>query len=105
MADVLTIDWPGQSGKTYPYWIYTIGTTMYEEPGNYIFVKQTEPNKWGALYVGQTDNLNEGLGSQEKLACVLQNEGTHVCTHTSSKDEDVRRQEETDLIERWGQKC
>ena len=105
MADELTMDCPGQSGKTYHYWIYTIGTKMYEEPGNYIFVKQTEPNKWTPLYIGQTGNLNERLSDHEMLPCVRQKGGTHICTHTSTKGEDLRRAEETDLINKWGQKC
>ncbi len=66
MTEVATINWPGKSGTQYKYWIYPIGTSFKERPGNYVFAKETKPGSWSPCYIGQTDNLNERLGNHEK---------------------------------------
>lgn len=100
-----TINWPGQSGQLYQYFIYLIGTEFNEVPGNYIFCKQSSPGNWTPIYIGQTGNLKERLPNHEKLPCVRRNGGTHVHVHESSPVESIRRAEEDDLIARWGQIC
>ena len=99
------INWPGSSGKTYQYWIYKIGTPFKDEPGNYIFVKQTSPNKWSPIYIGETDSLARRIPNHEKLPCVERNGGTHICVHTSSSNETARRSEESDLLNKWNPPC
>jgi len=41
MSKAPTIVWSGLSGKKYKYWIYPIDTSFKEEPGNYIFTRET----------------------------------------------------------------
>ena len=52
MAQQETVDWTGLSGRSYKYWVYPIGTTFKDEPGNYIFAKVFQ-GKWVPLYIGR----------------------------------------------------
>ncbi len=99
------IYWEGISGKKYGYWIYPIGASFKDEPGNYIYAKETSPNRWRAIYIGQTSSLKDRLADHEKEACAKRNGATHIHAHTSSNSEDVRRSEEEDLIKKWDPPC
>ncbi|HLJ58976.1 MAG TPA: hypothetical protein VKZ50_04515 [bacterium] len=102
MAD--RIDWEGASGKKYGYWIYLIGSDFKDQPGNYIYAKQTRPGWWAAIYIGQTSSLQDRLADHEREACAKRNGATHIHAHTSG-DENTRRAEENDLIEKWDPVC
>ena len=78
-----TIMWPGASGKEYKYWIYAIGTSFKDSPGNYIFAKETSIGRWTPIYIGETDSLQDRLSNHEKLPCVERHGGTHVHAHSS----------------------
>jgi hypothetical protein len=99
------IHWEGSSGKKYGYWIHKIGTTFKDAPGNYIYAKETRPGYWRQVYIGQTSSLAERLADHEKEACAKRNGATHIHAHTSSDSEQVRRAEETDLIDKWDPVC
>ena len=43
-------NWTGASGKIYEYEIFPIGTDWNDVAGNYIFAKQSSPNKWASIY-------------------------------------------------------
>lgn len=105
MTETTTINWPGLSGREYKHWIHPIGASFKEEPGNYIFAKQTTPGHWVPCYIGQTDNLSQRLGDHEKEACARRNGATHIHAHTTPGGESVRRAEERDLILRWKPVC
>jgi len=105
VSNVPTYDWSGQSGRKYQYWIYPIGQSFYEKPGNYIFVKETSPGRWTPCYIGQTENLNQRLGDHEKEACAKRNGATHIHVHLSSDNKTERCAEETDLIQQWKPPC
>jgi hypothetical protein len=105
MAEPLIIMWHGLSGKEYKYWIYPIGTSFKEEPGNYIFAKETKPGHWSPCYIGQTENLDQRLGYHEKETCAKRNGATHIHTHLTSGGETVRRAEERDLLQKWKPPC
>jgi len=106
MAETPTMNWEGKSGKKYPYYVYPIGTTFQPIAGNYIFAKETEPNTWAPLYVGETDNLQERLTPyHEKMPCVEHNGGTHVHVHNGTHDDTTRQDEEADIRERWNPPC
>jgi len=97
--------WEGESGKKYKYWIYEIGTSFKDEPGNYIFTKKTNYGRWLPLYIGETDSLASRLPNHEKLPCVMRNGGTHIHVHISSSNEAIRCSEEADLIQKWNPLC
>lgn len=100
-----TILWSGVSGRKYKYWIHDMDTTFKDSPGNYIFAKETSPGYWEPLYIGETESLKDRLSNHEKRPCVIRNRGTHIHAHTSSSDEDIRKAEESDLIEKWNPIC
>ena len=99
------IYWEGKSGAKYGYWIQRIGTTFKNEPGNYIYAKETQPRTWAPVYIGQTSTLSDRLADHEKEACATRNGATHIHAHTSSADEDKRKAEEADLISRSDPVC
>ena len=100
-----TILWQGASGKQYEYWISPLGMSFVDEPGNYIFVKETSPNNWIPIYIGETDSLKNRLADHEKLLCVRRNGGTHIHAHTTSGSQQVRKEEEADLLANWDPPC
>ena len=100
-----TIMWPGASGKEYKYWIYRIGTTFKDTPGNYIFAKESSPGRWTPIYIGETESLRDRLSNHDKMPCVKRHGGTHIHAHTTSGGQDVRRAEESDLLAKWDPPC
>ena len=98
------IEWEGKSGKGYGYWIYPIGTSFKDQPGNYIYAKEVQRGRWRPLYVGQTSSLATRLADHEKEACATRSGATHVHAHVSG-GETKRRQEEVDLIRKWTPVC
>jgi hypothetical protein len=105
MAEARTINWQGQTGKEYQYWIYPIGNSFKEEPGNYIFAKETKPGYWKPCYIGQTENLDKRLGDHEKESCAIRNGATHIHAHLNNGGEATRKAEEKDLIQEWKPPC
>ena len=104
MADQ-TIIWVGASGKQYEYWISSMGMAFVDEPGNYIFVKETSPNNWIPIYIGQTESLKNRLTDYEKVPCVMRYGATNIHAHTTSGGEQARKEEETDLLAKWDPPC
>lgn len=108
MVEERTIMWSGISGEKYKYWISLVGTSFKAEPGNYIFAKETSPQTWEAIYVGETDNLDRRLSNpnnHEKMPCVRRYDGTHIHSHISSDNSVIRRNEESDIRDKWNPKC
>lgn len=99
------IHWEGESGRRYGYWIREIGTSFKDKPGNYIYAKETEPNRWRPIYIGQTGSLADRLADHEKEECALENGATHIHAHVNTGGEQARQAEETDLIRRWNTAC
>jgi hypothetical protein len=100
-----TINWRGASGREYRYWIYPIDSPFQDEPGNYIFAKETRPRAWSPVYVGQTGSLADRLADHEKELCARRSGATHIHVHTNSQGEMPRRTEESDLIKKWQPTC
>jgi hypothetical protein len=103
MAEV-TIEWPGESGKTYRYFIAPMGTPLKAEGGNYIFSKETKPGTWTPIYIGQTGDLNIRFDNHHKADCIRNAGATHIHQHLSG-DEKSRLAEETDLVRKWKPPC
>ena len=100
-----TIDWTGQSGQKYRYWIYPIGTTFTAVPGNYIFARETEPARFRPIYIGETSDLSERFDNHHKMACIKRHAATHIHVHQNDGGQVSRRQEESDLIAKWNPTC
>ena len=99
------IYWAGKSGEKYGYWIYKIEDQFDDTPGNYIYTKKTNGDKWILLYIGQTSSLKDRLSNHEKEAFAKRNGATHIHTHTNPASEEMRKKEEVDLIKCHGPVC
>jgi len=100
-----TVMWAGASGKQYKYWVSDMDVSFKDEPGNYIFAKETSGGRWSAIYIGETESLKKRLSDHEKLPCVKQYGGTHIHNHTNPGGEKVRKAEETDLLAKRDPPC
>jgi hypothetical protein len=104
MSDTPTINWTGQSGTQYKYWIYPRGHELKAEPGNYVYAKETSPGRWSPGCIGQTDNLKERQAARYRKDCLDRNGATHIHAHLGG-DEESRLAEESDLIAKWQPVC
>ena len=95
--------WRGISGN-YGYFIYRIGTVFKDEPGNYIYAKETSTS-WIPVYIGQTSSLKDRLANHEKEECAKKNGATRLHAHTQSRGEVIRLAEESDLVRKWDPVC
>ena len=100
-----TCTWTGRSGNGYTHFIYPISTPFDAVPGNYIFAKETSPNRWTAVYIGQTTNLSERFDYHHKMPCIRREGATHIHAHRNDGGEQARRLEETDLIATYNPPC
>ena len=97
--------WQGASGASYEYEILSFNDNWNDVPGNYIFAKQVS-NGWQPTYIGETGSLRDRITtSHEKYPCAVANGFTHVHAHSSSTSQVIRRQEETDLLNRFNPPC
>jgi hypothetical protein len=98
-------DWTGESGTSYQYQIFPIGSAFGSRPGNYIFAAESSPGRWLPSFIGQTSDLDRRVASDEKHVCVFAHGATHVHIRLAAATEDARRREEQDLIARWNPPC
>jgi predicted GIY-YIG superfamily endonuclease len=105
MSNGPDIHWEGQSGAKYGYWIAPLNAPFKEQPGNYIFAYENRPGYWTPVYIGQTNNLKRRLENHSEDECARRNGATHIHTHISSSNENVRKQEEKDLVRKWSPPC
>lgn len=96
MPDDDSVDWPGQSGKTYRYDVHEVGWRPNSgQDGNYIFAKVVG-GVWNAVYVGQGD-LQTRYDAAINEGCVTNKGATHYHVHLNA-DKGTRQAEETDVI-------
>lgn len=100
-----TISWQGQSGLAYKYEIYPMDKPFPAVAGNYIFAKETKPNTYEAVYIGETQDLSERFDNHHKMPCIRGSGATHIHVHGNSQGQMARRREESDLIPRWKPSC
>ena len=101
-----TIDWQGESGKTYKYWFLSSldSDNIKAEAGNYMFVKQ-QPDGWVPVYIGQSGDLRSRIPNHPERECADEHGATHGMAHTSPGGEQKRKDEEADLISYWNPPC
>lgn len=106
MPENIVIEWEGASGRVYQYWVYSIDDFSFKaEPGNYIFAKETKPDTYTPIYIGQTADLSERFDAHHEMSCVRLFGATHIHAHRSSGKEEARTAEESDLIQKWHPLC
>ena len=97
-----TCNWVGASGKNYKYFIYSIPPDFNNgQPGNYIFVKLSNDQKWIPIYIGETKDLGERFDGHHKMSCIKRKGATHIHVHLNFGGEDVRKKEEQDLLDHY----
>jgi hypothetical protein len=99
------VNWPGQSGKEYPYEIYPLDAAFQALPGNYIYARQAEDGSWVPTYIAQTRDLHQRLEGHVRMADAIANGATHLHAHYCSAGQAARCSEERDLIVRWQPVC
>ncbi len=101
-----TIQWTGLSGKEYKYWIHPIDHSVgADQPGNYIFAKETGPHEFIPFYIGETEELDDRIGpGHHKWSCITRHGVTHVHVH-AKESEDARLAERNDLISLYQPVC
>jgi hypothetical protein len=101
MAD--TLDWPGNSGKTYRYWFTSeiAPSNLKNEGGNYMWIRRLPTGNWLPVYVGQADDISTRIPNHERLADAMRAGATHLMAHTTPAGEKARLDEERDLIAHW----
>lgn len=93
--------WVGASGIPYRYEVYQVGDDLPADPGNYIFVN----NEQHPIYAGQTENLSGRFDGHHKKRCIDCHGATHIHVHANNGDEQARRYEEGDIIQRHQPPC
>lgn len=76
------VTWRGASGNSHNFQTVPFGTNFNPVSGVYIFCRQTQPGKWQALYVGETQSfsqrLNERINSHEGFRRAQRMGMTHI---------------------------
>lgn len=101
MAASETMIWTDRLGKPYWYWWLTdlASRPLKEEPGNYMFVRETSPGSgfWQPVYIGIADNLRHRLMNHDRLNDALSVGATAAMAHVEP-NRWLREQEERALI-------
>jgi len=104
MSDAIVVDWQGQSGKKYRYWVLAtpkVGSSIQDVGGNYCFAKQLPNGNFTPLYFGIADDLRVRIPGHELWEEAIRLGATHVMGHTTPDGDAARRAEERDLIAYW----
>ena len=97
MAENPTINWVGESGKQYKFYIKRLPVSFNEnQDGNYIYARLNEDNRWIPIYIGQGD-LKARTENHHQSGCINLKGATHIHVHLNSLKED-RLVEERDLL-------
>ena len=97
MAKEGTHIWNGGDGKEYDFNIWPNTQVFNHMQGNYIFAKKNRNGDWEAIYIGE-GYLDDRTQDEKHLKCANQKGFTHYHTHRN-EDENVRKEEEENLIE------
>ncbi len=105
----IQVNWRGQSGNTYTFNLYNIGTFFKSVPGVYIFVKTETDDELSPIYVGEAEDLKDrlttNLENHHKYDCVMNRGATHICTRTVRGGKEARLDLETDLRQSYQPPC
>lgn len=105
MSEKVVVTWEGQSGKTYRYRCFPIGTKFRDEkPANYIFAALKPKGVWVPVYVGHTENISKCLYGHEKEGTARRYNATYLHVHLAG--EVTSRSDETqDIVTKYSPKC
>lgn len=102
----MNIEWTGRSGTKYEFSLHLIDEDLEPIAACYIFTKQTDNNRWSAIYIGETGDLSVRFDDHHKMICCYNEGATHICVYTTEmEDKSVRLSVEEDLIENYRPLC
>ena len=105
MVRTATIVWQGISGRSYEYELRSIGSTLPEAPGNYVFCRRGVDGRVAAIYAGETSDLSERFDSHHAAPCIKRQGATHISIHVHYGGLIARRAEEKDIRDRYNPSC
>ena len=89
-------------GRTHEFQVFPFGTPFVERPGLYVFCAPISQGNWNALYVGQTHNLQDrvgsGLSTHHRYFSASLTGATHIAVELFPGPEAQRLAAEQDLI-------
>ncbi len=91
----------GASGRSYSFELHPWGVPFLPLSGVYIAARATSPNRWEALYVGETQSFHDrvyaGLGSHDRMKRARDRGATHIGVYFTFDDSE-RLRIESELI-------
>jgi len=91
----------GDSGTTYHFTVYPLGTRIRKLSGLYVIANRSRDEAAGyqhdAIYVGQTEDLSQPFERHRKAAEFERHGANCICLHADDS-EDSRREKERDLV-------
>lgn len=91
----------GASGRTYQFQVHLLGTSYFDKPGVYIFLKRASNGGWDAVYIGETSSfkrrLTDDLRLHHQWRGITSHGATHIATLHVPGTLIVRETIETDL--------
>lgn len=97
-----TVDWVGQSGKTYRYIRVDMSKPIDPVSANYSFARHLGNGIYIPDYFGETENARDRLTpSHHKWAAAIAIGAVHVFGHSAPAGYLARAYEEQDLIAQW----
>ena len=98
----------GDSGKSYEFEVYPIGTLFNSVSGVYIYTKRhIDPQQWivhTLLYIGETDSLKRRLNEDNYAGkrCAINNDADCICVRQEGSN---RENVERDLLNKYTTRC
>lgn len=109
MSSTSLIGATGVSGTRYEFQLYPFGTHFVKLPGVYIFTKRPPNSNWEPLYIGETHDLDNRVGSglmqHHKVSMALSQGATHVGVIVVQGPEANRLRVESDLCQAYSPVC
>jgi hypothetical protein len=103
MADQIVCAGPERPEKKYIYDVHRRHPQVTpNEPGNFIYAKLDQQNRWVPILMGQGDLTQRAAMDRRHARCIEARGATHVHLHVNFKKED-RLAEERDLLDNFPQ--
>lgn len=101
---VETLNFKGQTGTTYPFDTYVLGTTFKPLGSLYCITKRSAQGQHTVLYVGQTQDLSERFADHHKEDAWKRQGATHISVHLDTGMAS-RLKKETDIVRFYNPCC
>ncbi len=108
MSNSITIEFTGESGGKYKFYVYALNTSFQVVGGLYVFTKRTEKQDGTGtheiIYIGKTEDLSTRFHNHHKSDCISKNGANRICVRQVNLEKD-RDSIEKDLIKHYNPVC